>query len=250
LPDEFATVLACALRVAEASGGAYDPTAGELVRRWGFGATNRYSAPGFELPDAAAIAAALRHCGWQRLEVDAATLRMYQPGGLELDLSAVAKGYGVDAVSCYLSAQGVRHHLVDVGGELRGAGVKPDGQPWWVALQLPAAAFALPVSRIALHGLSVATSGDYLQCYEHAGTRYCHCIDPRTGLPVRNGVTSVTVLHQECMVADAWSTAFMVLGTDAGLALAEARQLAVHFVVREAGNCIEHYSSAFGALIH
>jgi thiamine biosynthesis lipoprotein len=250
LPEEFATVLACALRVAEASGGACDPTAGELVRRWGFGATNRYSAAGFVPPDAIAIATALRRCGWQRLEVDAADMRMYQPGGLELDLSAVAKGYGVDAVSCYLGAQGLHHYLVEVGGELRGAGVKPDGQPWWVALQLPTDATGLPVSRLALHDLSVATSGDYLQCYEHAGTRYSHCIDPRTGSPVRNGVASVTVLHQECMAADAWSTALMVLGADAGLALAEARGLAVYFVTREAGHCVEHYSSAFDALIH
>jgi thiamine biosynthesis lipoprotein len=250
LPPEFESVLDCALRAAELSRGACDPTAGALVDLWGFGAQSRYNQPGFKPPTDAAIASALRSCDWQRLEVDHEQHRIYQNGQLRLDLSAVAKGFGVDEVSRCLSAHGVVHHLVDVGGELRGMGVRPDGQPWWVEVQLPHADAGLPPTRVALHGLAIATSGDYLRCYDASGQHYCHCIDPRIGRPIQNGVASVTVLHPECMAADAWSTALMVLGPLDGLALAESQQLAAYFIVNEGDRLIEKISGAMSAMVH
>lgn len=248
LPAEFATVLACALRVADASAGALDPTAGGLVTLWGFGATGRHHQAGFAPPGADALDAARRLCDWQRLEVDAEAGRIYQPGGVQLDLSAVAKGFGVDEVCRYLGSQGIDHCLVDVGGELRGAGVKPDGQPWWVEVQEAVAAATAPL-RIALHDLAVATSGAGLQHYRHAGRRYSHCIDPRSGHPIDNGVTSVTVLHDQCMEADAWSTALMVLGVPQGLALAERHGLAARLLVRSGDGVAEHLTGAFRELL-
>jgi len=248
LPAEFALVLGCALHVARATGGALDPTAGSLVTLWGFGSARRYQEPGFAPPAATAIETARRHCGWRRLQVNTTTMQICQPGELQLDLSAVAKGFAVDAVSRYLRGHGVEHHLVDVGGELRGMGMKPDGQPWWVDVQLPPGVDAMP-TRIALHGLAVATSGDYLQGFSVNGRHYSHCIDPRSGVPVCNGVRSVTVLHRDCMLADAWSTALMVLGPEAGIPVAESEQIAAQWLVRAGEGCTEYCSSRFQALV-
>ena len=249
LPPLFARVLACALRVAAASGGALDPTAGELVNLWGFGAGAQHRQSRFVPPDGAAIVAAVRRCDWQRLEVDQEAMRVYQPGGLQLDLSAVAKGFAVDEVSRYLLSQGIGHHLVEAGGELRGAGMKPDGQPWWVEVQQPATVPDAVLCRIALHNMAVATSGDYQQGFRTGERYYSHCLDPRSGRPIDNAVRSVTVLHEDCMEADAWATALMVLGTREGLVLAEQQHLAVQFWTTDrAGQGQEYGSSAWCAL--
>jgi FAD:protein FMN transferase len=249
LPEQFALVLGAALHVAAASGGALDPTAGELVTRWGFGSTARHNQPGFAPPAPRDISAAMQRCGWKQLRVDTHTMRLHQPGALQLDLSAVAKGFAVDEVSRFLRGESLAHHLVDIGGELRGEGRKPDGQPWWVQVQRPVGGEQLPVSRIALHGLSVATSGDQLQAYTADGRRYSHCIDPRSGTPIDNGVCAVTVLHRDCMLADAWSTALMVLGAEAGMAVAEQQQLAAQWLVRADAGITEHASSDWHALL-
>jgi thiamine biosynthesis lipoprotein len=229
----FAEVLGCALRVAAASGGAFDPTAGALVDLWGFGPVRRFDAADFTPPDAAALARALGACGWSRLRFDPVSRCLEQPGGLRLDLSAIAKGYAVDRVVGALRATGVESCLVDIGGELRGAGVTADGQPWWVDLERPGEGCALPLTRIALHGLAVATSGDYRRSFVCAsGLRRSHTIDPRRGEPVSHGLASVSVLHEQCMWADAWSTALTVLGPAEGLALARQYGLAALFIRR------------------
>lgn len=248
LPVEFALVLAAALHVARSSGGALDPASGALVALWGFGPVGRYQQPGFSIPDAASVEAARRRGGWRRLQVDVNDMRIHQPGGMELDLSAVAKGFAVDEVSRFLSGAGITHHLVDIGGELRGAGMKPGGQPWWVDVAFPPEASGATPMRIALHGMAVATSGDYMQGFTVDDRRYSHCIDPRSGVPVQNGVCSVTVLHAQCMLADAWSTALMVLGPQSGMAVADAAQIAAQWLVRGGNGIAEYTSSALRAL--
>ncbi|WP_343633817.1 FAD:protein FMN transferase [Roseateles sp.] len=237
LPNGFATVLEAALRIAAASGGAYDPTAGALVALWGFGPSGataiapRHDAPGFRPPTAEACADA--HCGWASLDWDEQRHRLTQPGGATLDLSAIAKGYAVDRVSALLIKLGLPDHLVEIGGELRGAGLKPDGQPWWVDIEPPESDCGLAPLRLALHGLSVATSGDYRKCFADAdGKRRSHTLDPRTRRPVEHGLASVTVVHESAMWADGWSTALMVLGPDEGLALADRLGLAALLVRR------------------
>ena len=250
LPAAFAEVLGFALQVSDASGGAYDPGAGAMVNAWGFGPVNRHEQPGFKVPDAAAVAQLLSQRG--KLEFDVATRRARQPGGLQLDLSAVAKGHGVDRLARYLDSQGVEHYLVEVGGELRGAGCKPDGQPWWVLLEQVDGCDAEvqpPEMMLALHGLSVATSGDYRRYFHAGGRRHAHTIDPRTGMPVNNQLASVTVVHADCMAADAWSTALGVLGTEAGMALAEQQGLAARFVQRDGAAFREYLSSALLAML-
>ncbi|MEY4561681.1 MAG: hypothetical protein RLZZ618_958 [Pseudomonadota bacterium] len=256
LPADCFEVLQTGQAVARASQGACDPTAGALVDLWGFGPTGRHDQPGFVPPTSADIEAARARCGWQLLRIDEATSTVWQPGGLRLDFSGIAKGFGVDQVARELSTQGVRDFLVEVGGELRGAGMKPDGQPWWVALEMPPGVQVQgqdPAedneTLVALHGLSVATSGDYRRFFDWEAQRHSHTIDPRTGHPVQNRVASVTVLHAKCVLADAWSTALTVLGVDAGLALADERGLAVRFLQRaDDGQVSEHLSRAFEGL--
>ncbi len=248
LPANLFHVLNYALEVAAASGGAYDPCAGALVERWGFGAVQRHDQPDFEAPDSAAIAALLARPGWRDVCLDVAARSAFQPGGVALDLSSVAKGYAVDQLARGLEARGLHHYLVEVGGELRGAGVKPDGSPWWVELEsVPGTADTPTV--VALHGLALATSGDYRRFFERGGQRLPHTIDPRSGCPIANQVASVSVLHVDCMAADALSTALSVLGPEAGLAFAEARALAARFLVRRGAGLDEICSSAYLALL-
>ena len=244
LPEEFFEVLACALEVAERSDGAFDPTAAPLVDAWGFGPHARHG-----VPDDSALAQARARAGWRRVALDAGRRAILQPGGVSLDLSAIAKGFGVDRVARRLDALGIASHLVEVGGELRGSGVKPGGQPWWVQLEQPDDDAGAPQTLLALHGLSVATSGDYRRWFEHDGVRYSHTIDPRDGRPIRHGLASVTVIHSQCMLADAWSTALDVLGPDDGLRLANRLGLAARLLVRGHARFEQRTSDAFDALL-
>ncbi len=232
LPDLLFDLLMRAQRIAAQTGGAYDATAGALVRRWGFGPDRTRLDSRFRIPDVAEIEAAGARGGWQRLLLEPATRCAYQPGGLELDLSAIAKGFAVDLVSRRLAGEGFASHLVEIGGELRGAGLKPDALPWWVALEPPETGARLDETLIALCDRAVATSGDYRRCYEDGGQRYSHTIDPRSGRPVDNDLASVTVISEECWHADAISTALMVMGLDEGRVFADRHDIAARFVRR------------------
>ncbi|ARS27342.1 FAD:protein FMN transferase [Sphingomonas sp. KC8] len=241
LPPDFFTVLQRGLAIAAESDGAFDPTAGRLVDLWGFGPAPARLAP----PNDAQIAAALANAGHGRIELDPHARRARQPGGVAIDLSGIAKGYSVDLLADHLRERGHRHFLVEVGGELVGEGVMPDGQPWWVDLEAPPGVSVVP-ARIALHGLAVATTGDYRRYFDHDGQRYAHSIDPRSGRPVAHGVAAVSVVHRRCMDADAWATALTVLGLDAGLALAAERGLAARFITNEGG---EAFSPALADML-
>jgi FAD:protein FMN transferase len=247
LPPAFFDVLSYSLDVAADTEGAFDPAAGALVNLWGFGPVNRHDEPGFAPPANDIVPALATQQAWRRIELDRTTRSARQPGGALLDFSAIAKGYAVDQLARYLERQGIRHYLVEVGGELRGSGVKPDGMPWWVALEQPQAGTDELI--IALHGLAIATSGDYRRYFHRHGRRYAHTIDPRTGYPAHNNVASVTVIHTDCMAADAWSTALTVMGVERGICFAEARCLKARFLVRDGDRLVEHATSGFLALL-
>jgi len=241
LPADFAYVLAAGLAVARASDGAFDPAAGALVDLWGFGPAGGRTAP----PEAAALA--VTASGWQAIECDGARAR--RAVAVRLDLSGIAKGFAVDAVARVLRALGAEDFLIEIGGELLGAGVKPDGQPWWVELETPpdmVPGTAPAPLRIALHGCAVASSGDYRRFFEHEGQRYAHTLDPRTRRPVTNAVVSATVVHPSCMMADAWATALTVSGADAGMALAGREGLAARMLLRDGSEIL---SSALQAML-
>jgi thiamine biosynthesis lipoprotein len=237
LPPELSQVLANGLEIARASGGAFDPAMGRLVDLWGFGPPGPCSdAP--SLTDIRAVQGG-------RIEYDPARHQARRIGAAALDFSGIAKGYAVDAVAQALRESGHHDFLVEIGGELLGEGVKPDGQPWWVDLALlPGIA---PV-RIALHGRAVATSGVDQRNFIFGGRRYSHTLDPRTGGPIANGVVQLSVIHSSCMLADAWATALSVLGPDAS-AVAERETLAMHRVWRDGGVLREAISPALEAML-
>lgn len=249
LADGFFKVLSSALSWAERTGGAYDPTVGAIVDLWGFGPF--HIAPG--LPDGAALDAARTASCWRSVRLDKENRRVFQPGGVRLDLCAIAKGYAVDEVVSVLRVAGVSNLLVEIGGELRGEGLKPDGSPWWVEFERPrhtqVADGTCPETVLALAGLSVATSGDEQRYFEHGGRRYAHTVDPRTGFPTAHNLISVTVVSDECMTADVLATALTVLGPEEGPAFAAARGFAARFVSFDGRALTEHITPALAQML-
>lgn len=245
LPARFAQVIDAALALAQLSQGAYDPAAGALINAWGFGPGEAYAQPGYQPPDAAQCAALAG--GWHNLRWTAGQQRLFQAGGVQLDLSSIAKGYAVDRMAELLLGRGHQHFVCEAGGELRAHGMKPDGEPWWVSLENPPGA-ALPDTLLALHGMAVASSGDYLRARTLDGRLLSHTLDPRTRQPIAHGLAAVSVLHSSCMQADALSTALMVMGSAAGMAFAEQYGMPARFVQREPEGMREQCTSAWEAL--
>ena len=242
LPGPFFTVMDCALKIAAETKGAFDPTIGPLVNLWGFGPHGQRNSP----PDADEIKQLQASCGWQRLQLDTKKKQLLQPGNAYVDFSGIAKGYGVDRVSQALQGAGIDNYLIEVGGELYGAGIKPDGQPWWVALESPTGMASIATESIAaVCGIAVATSGDYRRYFDYEHHHYGHTIDSRTGYPIDrsvNALASVTVIHAQCMKADALATAFTVMGVQAALAYAQKNHIAT-LLIEQTSNGFEEYLS-------
>lgn len=248
LPGEFFDVLETALDWARRTDGAFDPAVGDLVDAWGFGPGGRRG----ETPAPDRIASAARRQNWRRLRIDAERRRVQQPGGVRIDLCGIAKGFAVDRIADWLPQVGIRHFLVEIGGELRGEGVKADGTPWWVAFADPArSALSDMIAErvVALHGMSIATSGDAYHYFVRDGERLSHTIDPATGRPVAGELASVTVLSPRCTDADALATALTVLGPRDGLRFAEAHGVAASFVARTSSGLKEISSRALLAML-
>ena len=250
--EPFWNLLNAAMDLADETNGAVDPTLGALVDLWGFGPPGPRPLNGFgtghTTPFEEEIAAARALSGWGILRFNREARAVQQLGGVKLDLSGIAKGHAVDRVSDRLTALGATHHLVEIGGELRGAGVKPDGMPWWAELQQAPGAPG-PRTVAALFDLACATSGDWVRNFEVYGQRFSHTIDGRTGRPVENGVASVTVLADTAMYADAMATALTVMGPEEGPAYAEALNIAAAFVLRAEAGMTEIISPAFAAML-
>ena len=237
-------LVSAAWDVSEATGGAFDLTVRPLVQAWGFGDHARV--PGG--PSEAELEALRERVGWKRLRVEGDALVKAHPETV-CDLSAIAKGYGVDVLSEALVRRGHDRHLVEIGGELYGRGRKLDGTPWQVAIEVPDEGARGVHDVIPLEGWGMATSGDYRNYYEVDGVRISHTIDPRTGRPIDHALASVTVLHRRAMWADAWATALNVLGPEEGFQAAQERDLAAYFIVRgRDGNFTTRETPKFTAL--
>lgn len=249
LPADLSTVLHAGLHWAQASGGAFDPTLGALVAAWGFGPHAPLDAADWRPASPHAIAQAQACSGWQRLHYHPER-GWRQHGGLQLDLSGIAKGYAVDAVLLRLHALGLRNALVEIGGELRGSGQRPDGQPWRVAIApVPAAvgpAPDAPPQAIALRDCAIATSGSLYHRHQWQGRSYSHTLDPRTGAPIAHALASVTVLHAECLHADALATLLTVLGPEAGWEFAEQHGIAALLSSPAVTRCSRAWEAALG----
>jgi FAD:protein FMN transferase len=246
LSDEFYTVLSTALAVGWQSEGAYDVTVAPLVDLWGFGPAGSVAAP----PTAETIAGQLEHIGQDLLRLEGGEApRVLKRTELALDFSSIAKGYAVDRVAQWLDQQGLDGYLVEVGGEMRLAGMSGRGDLWRIAIEQPDSSDRAVAAAIRLTDMAVATSGDYRNFFELDGRRYSHSIDPRTGYPVAHDLVSVTVIHPSAMIADAWATALIVLGAEDGMAVALANGLAVYFIQHQGEGYTRSHTAAFGQFL-
>ncbi|MGW8283775.1 MAG: FAD:protein FMN transferase [Gemmatimonadota bacterium] len=225
---EFIDVVRRGEVVSIATGGAFDVTVAPLVVLWGFGAGGTPGHPA----EPADLASALAHVGFSNilLSNDGRSLSKTDPD-VSIDLSAIAKGYGVDRAAEALSSIGLAAYAIEVGGEVRARGRKPDGSPWLVGIEAPNPTARSVLRSIPLYDASVATSGDYRNFFESNGVRYAHIVDPRTGSPIPWLGFSVTVIHTSATMADAWATGLSVLGPEEGIALADREGLAVLYVL-------------------
>ncbi|MEE4146973.1 MAG: FAD:protein FMN transferase [Halieaceae bacterium] len=229
ISPDFYTVLSAAMAIGWQSDGAYDVTVAPLVDLWGFGPAGPVAEP----PSDDAVTEVLETVGQDHLRLDGDAGRLLKRSPVSLDFSSIAKGFAVDRVAQWLSGQGLANYLVEVGGEMRLAGVSGRGDPWRIAIERPDSADRAAETAIRVSDVGVATSGDYRNFFELDGKRYSHSIDPRRGYPVAHDLVSVTVVHPSAMVADGWATALVVLGYEDAMAVAQKQGLAVYFIRRD-----------------
>ncbi|MCH1925287.1 FAD:protein FMN transferase [Shewanella sp. C32] len=228
------------IRLNHTTDGALDITLGPLVNLWGFGPDKRP----IKIPSPETIAAAKERTGIDGITIDGNQLTKTK-ASLYVDLSSIAKGFGVDKVADLLDGYQAEGYLVEIGGEVRAKGVKPGNLAWRIAVEKPTEEDREVQQVIEPGNMAVATSGDYRIYYEEEGERFTHIIDPRTGYPVKHRLASVTVLNERCMTADGYATAMMVLGTEKSLALAEKEHLAIMLIEKQDDGFKVYYSSAF-----
>ena len=240
ISDDLRVLLAESMRIAELTDGALDVTVGPLVNLWGFGPDKRPN----KVPSAQLIADTRARVGIDKLTLEQMGASKAHPE-LYVDLSTIAKGYGVDEVAAVLASFGIENYLVEIGGELLVKGKKANGQNWRVAIEKPVSQQQAVQKVIEPLNNAVATSGDYRNYYEFDGVRYSHIIEPHSGKPITHKLVLVTVLHPSCMTADGLATGFLVMGLAQGLALANQHGIAALFIEKQAdGSFKETYSEA------
>ncbi len=226
IPKELMTVLATALEIGRLSGGAFHIGVGDLVRAWGFGG-------GVRTPDARQISSLEGHPILdppKTLQLDRVNGRARRLAPTRLDLSGIAKGFGVDELARVMREAGLSSWLVGIDGEMRAEGLKPDGRPWTIAHEKPDASAREILGILELSGAAVATSGGYRHQARMGERSASHTMDPRRAAPIETDLAAVTVLAETCMAADAWATALLVMGPQEGPALARRLGVAALFV--------------------
>ncbi len=230
--------------VSDRSNGAFDVTVGPLVDLWGFGPTMGSN----QIPTESDVQAAARNVGYQHLKLNhegATRLR-----DVKADLSAIAKGYGVDSLLALLMKKGLHNAMVEIGGEVRVKGISVRGTPWRIAIEQPQLQQGDVRLVVELDDLAIATSGDYRNYFEVDGKQFSHTIDPITGRPVTHELVSVSVVTNMAIFADAWATAINVLGPIKGLEVAEKENLAVYMIVKTEDGYADIQSESFRQLVH
>lgn len=224
---ELVALIEVAREVHRASHGCYDPTIKPLFELWGFKKDE------LNLPSEDALGVALASVGMDNLSTLDSTHLQKQIPGLRVDVSSLGQGYSVGQIASLLEQFGVQNYLVEIGGELQTKGKKPNGEQWRIALEKP-----LPNER-TLHKivnfnsgapLALMTSGTYRHYFDKDGKRYSHILDARSGKPIKHTTVSVTVVHSDPTLADAWSTALLCLGRHEGLAVADQHKIAALFI--------------------
>jgi len=244
---DFFAVMKTARTIHRLSGGAWDATVSPLVDLWGFGP---HTVP-TRLPSREEIAARLKTIGFANIEIKEPNILIKKIPDITLDLSSIAKGYGVDQVADVVAGRGYSDYLVEIGGEVAAAGRRKDGRLWRIGINRP-----LPDARpdeiyrvVRLDNAALATSGNYRNFFTINGIRYCHVIDPHTGRPVSNSVASVSIIAERCVFADGLATAVMVMGPEKGLQLIERLDGVQGLIVVQApdGGLVDYASGQFGA---
>lgn len=225
ISDGLKRVVKEAIRLGKLSNGKLDVTVGPLVNLWGFGPEQRPDV----IPTDEVLNATKKRIGLDKLSLNGNLLSKSIPD-LYVDLSTIAKGYGVDVVADHIESQGFANYLVEIGGEMRLKGTKHAGIPWHVAIEKPVSNERVIQQIIAPQDNAVATSGDYRIYFEDNGVRYSHIIDPHTGKPIDHKLVSVTVIHPSSMTADGLSTAMMVMGAEKAYEFAKKQNLAVYLI--------------------
>ena len=243
ISQEFAEVVKISRQIWQLSNGAFDPTIGPLVDLWGFGPDERHES----IPSSKTIELTKAQIGFDSVVLD--EYKLSKTKAVSINLSAVAKGYAVDRVADLLEMLALPDYLVEIGGEIRVSGFNADGVAWRIAMEQPQL-FAEVDRVINITDIAVATSGDYRNYFEKDGVRYSHTIDPVTGRPIVHNLASVTVLTQSCAEADAWATAFSVLGVEQSLKLAEQLDIAAYMLVRQNEQFVPRTSEAFNLFLN
>jgi len=242
---EFCAMIEQALEISRRTDGAFDITVGPLVNLWGFGPGKTIGQP----PTPEEVNAALSRVGYERLHTDCLAPAVRKDrGDLYVDVSGWAKGYAVDELATLLDDHELADYLVEIGGEMRVRGHNADNLDWAVAIEAPIDSMRAPQTILRLTDRGIATSGDYRIYFEHEGSRYSHTIDARSGWPVSHALAAVTVIDQSAAFADGMATALLVLGPDAGPALAEQMGIAGYFLVRGQTAIEESTTPSFEAL--
>jgi thiamine biosynthesis lipoprotein len=236
----FNYVLSKAIMLGIMTNGALDITVAPLVELWGFGPTTNVH----QVPSSVQINEVLQYTGLDKIKLLDSKLSK-KDLRTRLDLSSIAKGYGVDEIAALLLRHDIHNFLVDIGGELVARGKRLDGKLWQVAVDKPVANGVGQVATISISNMAVATSGDYRNFFEQGSTHFSHIIDPKTGRSVQRMVVSATVIAKDCASADALATAAIVMGVEPALAMAEKNGIALMIIENNFGDMKFHHSKEF-----
>ena len=245
---EFMICYNRAMEISEITNGAFDITAGPMVNAWGFGPEKKRHMSQDKVDSLIEIT------GYRKIQVENGMIVKNNPN-MKLDMSAISKGYTCDLIAGFLADNGCPNYMVEIGGEVVAKGKNENGNIWSIGISKPVEDIVASNSEleaiIKLPDHALATSGNYRNFYVEDGKKYAHTIDPKTGYPVQHSLLSATVLADNCMTADAFATAFMVIGLDSGIELARTTQgIEVFFIYADNyGNDQIYMSDGFGQYV-
>nr|MBC8308436.1 FAD:protein FMN transferase [Pelagibacterales bacterium] len=242
ISNDLFEVIDHAINVSLKTNGAFDITIAPLVNLWGFGPDKLQN----KIPTDEIIELTKQNTGYKKISIDKSLKKISKlDPNLHIDLSGIAKGFAVDKIARYLDKRGFKNYLVEIGGELIGKGLNKDNEIWQIGIENPDNNSDTIKRIIQLKDMAMATSGNYMNYFEKDGVRYSHTINPVTGKPIKHKLASVTVLDNSAMNADALATAFMVLGSEKALSLANNLKIAVYLIIKDGKSFEEKYNDYF-----